>query len=352
MSLTARGRTRTSSSFYVGSEMLKAASMALPAALGFGLRGVITGMALFALVRLCVAWPVVLRGERGPLLDRAALRSQLRYALPFGAAVALSIPQTYFHQYVVSAKFDAAAFAVYSVGLFQLPLLDLLYTPTSEVLMVTLGELEREGRREEAARVFRSAVLKLAHAFVPATVAMVALAPQFIATLFTAKYLAAVPIFRVGVTAALLGVLPVDGVLRARDETRHIFASYLVKALVTVPLVLVCVSRFGMMGAVASWLTAEIVGKLALLVCVPRALGVGVRSLLPWSELAWLGLCAALAVAGALAGVAVAGPAARPVVAGFAGGVGYLGAYALALRLLGLRVPFALPWVGRAAAAA
>ena len=82
-------------------------------------------------------------GDRGPWWDSEALRAQLAYALPFGAALAVSVPQHSFHQWVVSAQFDPALFAIYTVGCFQLPIVDLLYTPTSEVLMVHVGELER-----------------------------------------------------------------------------------------------------------------------------------------------------------------------------------------------------------------
>src|SRR5207302_4594466 len=80
------------------------------------------------------------------------LRRQLAYALPFGAAFALIIPQQQFHSYLVSASVTAAAFAVYAVGCFQLPIVDMLYTPVSEILQLGIAEHEAKGDNEGALR--------------------------------------------------------------------------------------------------------------------------------------------------------------------------------------------------------
>ena len=338
--LTARGQISLAALTYLASDLLKAAAMVLPALLGWGLDGVLDGLCAFAIARLIACWLALGRGEAGPAFDRAVLARQLRYALPFGAAMLLSVPQGYFHQFLVSARLDAASFAVYSVGLLQLPVIDLLYTPTTEMLMIRIAELERAGAPQAAAAVFREAMAHLALAFVPLTALLLAVAPELVFALFTARYAAAVPIFRVASLGVLLACLPVDGALRARDQTRHLFASYLLKAALTVPLALLLVSRFGMMGGVASWLLAEVAGKLALLWRVPRALGVRPGALLPFAQLARAAAASAAALGGVFAARALLGPGAPPpltlVVASGAFGV----AYVAALVAVGADLPF------------
>jgi O-antigen/teichoic acid export membrane protein len=192
---------------------------------------------------------------------------------------------------------------MYRVGCFQLPVVDLLYTPTSEVLMVRLGELDKQGRPEEGVRAFREAAGKLAFVFLPFAAFLFAAAPEFIGALFGAKFLQAVPIFRVSVLGVVLAILPMDGVLRARGHTRAIFVSYLLKAVATVPLVWFGVRHFGMMGGVISWALAEVVGKCALLVRVPAALSTAehplrIRDVIPWGELGKASLAALAAGVG------------------------------------------------------
>ena len=280
MTLTAQGKTRAAAVLYLGCDCLRAAAMVAPILLGYGLEGAMIATALFSVARLLTTWVAMLVATRGPLFERGLIRPQLAYAAPFGAAVILLILQQSAHQFAVSATVPPALFAIYAVGCAQLPLVDLLYTPASEVLMVRVGELEREGRPAESIQAFRETTAKLAYALLPMAAFLFVAAPEFIAALFGRRFLEAVPIFRVSVVAVALSILPMDGLLRARDETRYLFFSYLVKAVATVPLVYAGVTYFGMMGAILSWLAAELVGKSTLLARVPRALGLGRGSLL------------------------------------------------------------------------
>jgi O-antigen/teichoic acid export membrane protein len=304
ISLTSQGRTKQSALVYLVSDASRAVAMVVPCLLGAGLHGMMLAVAGFAFLRYLATWSVVPRGATGPLVRAGLWREQLVYAAPFGAAMALAIPQQNAHLYMVAgAVASPALYALYRVGCFQLPVVDLLYTPTSEVLMVRLGELEKQGCLEEGVLAFREATSKLALAFLPCAAFLFAAAPEFIGALFGAKFLPAVPIFRVGVLGVVLAILPMDGVLRARGYTRAIFASYLLKAVVTVPLVWWGVRHFGMMGGIVSWALAEVVGKGALLVRVPAALStpekaLRVRDVIPWRELGKASLAAVAAGAG------------------------------------------------------
>ncbi len=273
VTLTCQGRTKAAAVIYLGSDALRAAAMILPVFLGYGLSGAMNAMAGFAAIRLVTTWAVSATTTRGPLFQRGLTWRQFAYAAPFGAAMLLSIPQQYAHQYAVGATVPPELFAIYAVGCFQLPLVDLLYSPTSEVLMVRVGELERQNRLREAVHAFKEASAKLAYAFLPMSAFLFVAAPEFISALFGERFLGAVPIFRVCVLSIAVSCFPVDGLLRARNETRYLFFSYFVKAAVTVPLVWVGVKHFGMMGGIVSWAVAELVGKATLLARVPKALG-------------------------------------------------------------------------------
>jgi O-antigen/teichoic acid export membrane protein len=267
----------------------------------------------------------------------------------------MSYPQQAAHQYAVSAMVSPELFAIYAIGVFQLPLVDLFYTPTSEVLMVRIGELEKHKRLDLALEAFREAASKLSLLFLPMVAFLFAAAPEFISACFGAKFLPAVPIFRVGIWSIALASLPMDGVLRARNSTRHIFWSYFLKTAVTVPLVYFLVKHFGMRGGIWSWLIAEIIGKASLLVRVPYALSAPerrrtFREIIPWRNVGRAGiaaLSAGLAVFAVRRLIPFAAPHVLPdslvarvvplLVATVLFGVGYLAA----LRVQGVR-PFAV----------
>ncbi len=302
ISLTSQGRTKLSAKSYLVWDGLRTLAMVLPVLFGVGLHGMMVCLAALMALRVAVTWVVMLKLSEGPLWRARLFLNQLVYAAPFGAAMCLNFPQQAAHQYAVSATVSPELFALYAVGCFQMPLVDLLYTPTSEVLMVQLGELEKQGRPELGATAFRDATAKLAYAFLPMGAFLFAAAPEFIGALFGAKFLPAVPLFRVSVLGTVLAILPMDGVLRARNQTRHIFLSYLLKAVITVPLVYFGVRRFGMYGGIASWALAELAGKALLLSRIPHALSspghtVRLREVLPFPALGKAALAAAAAAA-------------------------------------------------------
>jgi hypothetical protein len=255
--------------------------------------------------------------------------------------MALGVPQAAAHQYAVSVCVPPELFAVYAVGVFQVPLVDLFYTPTSELLMVRLGELEREGRPHDGAEVFRAATSRLAYLFFPMVAFLFAVAPVFVTTLFGERYAAATPIFRVSVLGVALAIFPLDGALRARARTRFLFASYLGKAVLTVPLVAGGVKLFGMHGAIGAWLVVEFLGKASLLWRLPSALGQGATPcplprLIPGAD---LGRAAASALSAALvAWLFVRGIPGTPGAGSLAAAALLFSAtYATALRLQGIR---------------
>jgi O-antigen/teichoic acid export membrane protein len=270
-------------------------------------------MIAWAALRLAAAWSLTLRDRRGELWSGARLREQLRYALPFGVAIAFAIPQQYAHQFIVAHAVGPALFALYAVACFELPFVELFYTPTSEVLMVQLGELDRAGRRAESAAAFREAVERLAALLLPPIAFFFAVAPAFITTLFGARFAEAAPLFRVCVLVMPLGIWPLDATLRALGETRHILVSYALKAALSIPLVWVSVHRFGLAGAAFSFLAAEVLGRVFLAWRVPSALSspgarVRLRDLVPARRLA---RACAVAVALALVGLATLDVATR-----------------------------------------
>ncbi|MBS2028642.1 MAG: polysaccharide biosynthesis C-terminal domain-containing protein [Deltaproteobacteria bacterium] len=340
ITFTARGRTGQAAVTYILSDIARTAAMTLPVLLGWGMAGLTTGLAAWATARWVAALLLTVRGETGPAFTRATWSQQWRYALPFGTAMLVAVPQNYFHQYAVSASVTAAEFAAYSIGCFQLPLVDLLYMPTTEILMVRIGELDAEKRSAEAAGVFSQAVARLSQLFLPLALFLFAAAGDFVPALFSTRYLSAVPIFRVAVWAIVLSSFPADGALRARKRTDFILRSYVLKAVVAVPAVIVGIHAWGAFGAIIGWLLGEVAGKGILLARLPETLAASVRELLPLRTFAKT-LAAGTAAAAAVALFAWAAPPEKHVARLAFECLLFAGVHAGVLALLGER-PLAL----------
>jgi O-antigen/teichoic acid export membrane protein len=274
------GRVGASALARLGTELGRSAALVAGALLAGTARGAVIGMTLATAVR-AVAGTLLLARAHGLTGSAALLRRQVAYALPFGVAFLLVVPQQQFHQYAVSAAVSAAAFAVYSVGTFQLPVVDVLYSPVSELLQIGLAEADGAGRHRAGVRLFHEAVGQLAFAFLPLAGLLLVVAPTLIEVVFSRRYLAAVPLFRLSVVPVVLAALPLDGVLRARAQNRYMLALSAAKLAATVPLVLGGLAAAGPVGGFAGWLVAETLARAAMLRRAAALFEVGVARVLP-----------------------------------------------------------------------
>ncbi|HEY4883896.1 MAG TPA: oligosaccharide flippase family protein [Myxococcales bacterium] len=330
ISLTAEGRVRTAAWVIFLSDAVRVAGSAVPLLLGMGLRGFFWAYVLHGAVRFGLqCWFFFRRGP--PSIDRKLLGEQLAYALPFGAAVLLDIPQRTFHQWAVGWSVSAATFAIYAQGCFQLPIINLLYGPISDILQVRFAENAEPRQR---LHLFHEANLRLAAVFFPLTAGLVAAGSLFVPALFTHLYDASVPIFQVAIAMTPFAALPLDGVLRAVGRTRWLFRLFFWRLLLTIPAVLIGLKLFGLIGAIAGHSLAESAMRIAMLERVRKELQATWREVLPWDQLAVLSVASLVACVPVLmiSRLAAAGP--RPFAALCAAGALYCAVYLTAIAFM------------------
>jgi O-antigen/teichoic acid export membrane protein len=199
-------------------------ALLIVAALVFSTLGALLAAAALQALLLTVVllWYVHLRFP-GALLafDRRLFATQLSYALPFGLAGLAWRLEMDVHHYVVARRFGPAAYAIYAVGCFQLPLLGILRDAVNSVLMPRVSLLQHRAAKAEIRRLVVAAARKLAAAHWPAYAYLIVMGREVLTVLFTDQYRDSWPIFAINLTLVLLGALtPTDAVLRAYAEQR------------------------------------------------------------------------------------------------------------------------------------
>ena len=270
---------------YALSDVGRTALFIIPAWLFVSLRAVFIGAVIFSAVRLAMMLVVVWRQygrEFRP--DLALWRTQLAYALPFAMAVGVEVILISYHQYVIGGRFDIDTFAIYAVGCTAIPLVDLIMTSTTSVMMVKMAEDSSD--RHAALGLFHDTVSRLTFLMMPLSLALVALASPFIITMFTTKFAASVPIFMVWALTIVPAVFAVDAMLRVYAQTRFLLITNVVRLAFVAALIGWFLGGFGPVGAVLVTLVAAFVGKGLGVVRIARLLQVPVRDVLPWAALA------------------------------------------------------------------
>jgi len=311
IALIARKRYSVASSTYVASDLVRAVCFVAPALLWRDLGFLMAWAVAFSALRL-VAALVLLKREFGSdfRLDRSVVPAQLAYATPFALYVLVEILQATYHQYAVSWTFDAATFAIYSVGCFQVPLVDFLATPASSVMMVRMAEELREQRPAEALAIWIDITRKLALIFFPLVAFLMIASRDIITFLFTNAYAASAPIFAVWVSTIALSVIQTDGVMRVYAQVPFLFKANLVRLALVVLLVTPSMAVLGLYGPVLVTLLAMAVAKSLHLVRMRRLMAIRAAQLLPWRSLAGTVAVSAASVIPAMAArTLVSGPA-------------------------------------------
>ncbi len=301
--MTVRRQHLAASCAYAASDLVRAMLYIAPVLIFSDLRGLMLGAIAFAMIRL-TATLIYIRREFGETLrpDRASLRQQLAYAVPFGVAGLIEVLQMNLHLYVVSYHFDTATFAIYAVGCLQIPLSDYLMTSTSNVMMVNMRERMLAGDRESVVSIWLDSVRKLALIFFPMVAGLLITANALIVMLFTSAYERSAPIFMVWTLAMLFATLMTDGALRVLAETRFLILQNLLRLVLIVAMIQWFLARFDLMGAILVTLLATAVAKVFALARIKHVLKIPLARLLPWRS---LGLTALIASAAAVPAVLV-----------------------------------------------
>ena len=291
--LTARQQYKTAASAYALSDLTRAIFILVPALVVGSLQGVLWGLIAFAAARLvAMVWWFARHHDTRFAPSLTLWRSQWTYTLPFALAVTIEVLQGNLHQYLVAAQFDPATFAIYAVGCLQIPLVDVVATSGANVLMVKMGEDGFDRRGPAALSLWHDTVSRLASVIVPLTVFLLVLARDIIVTLFTASYLASVPIFMLWTLTMLSFVLCVDGMLRVHAQTRFLFGLNMLRFALVLGCTSWSLSQFGLAGAVLVVLGSTWIIRVAGMVRIARLMGASVVTVLPWSRLGVTGAAA------------------------------------------------------------
>jgi len=296
--MVARKRHVQAALTYAASDVARTAVFVVPALLWGSLHAVLVGAIAFAAARVVMTVIAAWREFRGEFrVDRGVWTTQLAYALPFALAVGIEVIQVNYHQYVVAARFDAATFAVYAVGCLQIPLVDLIMTSTTNVMMVKMAEDMRDGRTEDALALWHDTICRLAFLMFPLAALLLVAAHDIIVTLFTARYAASVPIFMLWSLTILPAAFAVDAVLRVYAQTRFLLVMNLVRLGLVAGFIGVFMSAFGIGGAVLVTLAATVLVKVMGVLRIGRLMHARLLDMLPWQRLTGIALAAALAAA-------------------------------------------------------
>lgn len=294
--MIARKRYRRATVTYAASDLVRGVLFIIPAVLTHSIQWLMIGGLVFTALRVTtLAWYVRSEFAGGIGVDFKLLKKQFAYTIPFSLAVLVEIIQTNYHQYAVSWYFDAATFAIYSVGCLQIPLVDFIASPASNVMMVRMGEELREDRKNHLLPIWHDTSRKLALVFFPLVGLLFVNAYRIIALLFPPLYIVSVPIFMVWSLTILFSIFQTDGVLRVFAQTRYLVLMNIARLIAIASLMHWSIKTFHLVGPVVVTIIGMSVAKALALFKIRTLLNVPGSRLVPWRNLGGIAIVAMIA---------------------------------------------------------
>lgn len=320
------GKKRTDHVLYfsTGRVFLRTGALVIAAVLSRDVIVVIWTLVGVELVK-CSFVAVALRRVFTRRLDRALLKEQLRYIVPLGSSSALAQLNNQLANLFISIKMGAERLALYSIGNQQIPIMNIVRSSVMDVLfpeMTQTGEAERLQLWRRANVVFCALVF-------PVYAVFFCYAHPFIETLFTAKYLPAVPLFRIYLTMLVIQCFEMGTPLRAMNQNKYYVFGLLLDLAVNIGLLFLLFRPVGFIAPALSFICAEAATTVYMASRILHFYRIPASRLLLWKRLFTIAGCAVLALPALLIGIWID---LNPVVRAVAFSTLYLAVYYLVLR--------------------
>jgi O-antigen/teichoic acid export membrane protein len=300
--LVAVQRSRTAAWFTIQTAVVQAAAAIIPVVSGCGVAAVLGSVTLATFVRFLIVLSLYRSEYRGVAAawNPDFPRQLLRYTLPLGLAGVVGSFNLLLDKLFVAWWQPPAEFAIYSNGATELPVIGIVAGSVAAVLAPEFVRLFQSGRHRDMIDLWSSSIRTTAILVFPLTAAMLLFAADAVSILYSEKYLASVPVFRIYLLILPLRITVHGSLLLAAGHSRTVFASSLVGLALAAVLLAVLVPVCGMPGAAAAMVLSVYGVAGMLLFCTSKLVGVSWRRVFPWRDLA-LTLVASAAGAAAAA---------------------------------------------------
>lgn len=262
----AHQEARLATVFIISSQLTKT-GLLLVAAMAFGSLRALIYAALIQGILQTIVLLFYLRSRFSRFwatFDWAVLRNQLSYALPFGLGGLLFSLQLDLPNYFVSNQFEPTVYAIYAIGVFNIPLVGMLSESVGAVMIPQVSVLQKHGNNREILALTARVARKLALVYLPLYAFLIVMGREFLTVLFTAQYAASWPIFAINLTLLPLSIFVADPIMRAHAEHRK-FSPKLYLALVVLLFfgLWAGTSRFGLIWVISVVVGVSIIGRIA-----------------------------------------------------------------------------------------
>ncbi len=222
------------------------------------------------------------------VIDRHLIRRQLTFVIPLGLAGSLHYLNEYIGQIAISTQLGVVALAIYTIGSFQVPILDIV---RGSIVDSIFPDMVRAASRNDGdrLRLWKRSIVAYTYLIVPIVVLLFCYADVLIPLVFTEQYRDAVPIFRILAAVTIIQCFEFSTPLRATNRNKILLVGNVIMLSVNVGIILAFFRFFtpyAIYGPAIAIVFSYIVQHVVLGISITKVYSISVGALLKWRSLA------------------------------------------------------------------
>ncbi len=225
--LLALDKQKQSAWYEMITSVLTFSCLVVPLALGYGLDIAVYGLVTYGVIRFIGSfiWMQIVLPKGKLSESEVPLRQQFDFSVPLGLSSLTNKINRYADKFIVSILLPATAYAEYTIGAQEVPIIRVIPFAVGSVLISRYVSLQLDSKKEELLALWYRGVEKVSLLVVPLTILSVIIAPDLISLIAESEgtdYSNAVLPFQIFNLIVLMRITHYGSILQAFGDTKGI----------------------------------------------------------------------------------------------------------------------------------
>lgn len=256
---------------------LQLVAVSVPAIMGYGISGILTGLVSVTVLRYLWMLVIVFLVNR-IVFSRSFIQKHLKLGVPLTIATFLSGSAQFIDGFIVTSTFDESTFAIFRYGARELPLAVLMANALSNAM---LPEFASGKSLLPILKKLKAHVAGLMHFLFPLTIILVLISYPLFPVVFNPRFAESAPVFNIYLLLLISRLIMPQTILNGLQITRPIMTVSAAELLVNIILSLILVKYIGIQGVALATFFAFLLEKVILAMIVKKRLQIPVSAYLP-----------------------------------------------------------------------
>ncbi|HEY9202188.1 MAG TPA: oligosaccharide flippase family protein [Gammaproteobacteria bacterium] len=185
-------------------------------------------------------------------------RKQLTYIAPLGIGGLIAAINLKFGSIYISTMIGATALAIYSIGIYQIPVLAIVRSAVSDVIFPDMVEMN-ESSEKKALHLWKRANTLFCIIVFPVFTVFMVFAEKFITIMFTEQYIDSTPIFQLMLILMVRRCFELGTPLRSKNKNKYFFRGNIIALTINIIITIALFEKYKLLAPAIAYVISDFI---------------------------------------------------------------------------------------------